>query len=215
MANYSRGLPTPFCRRHRTRHMVDDMYQSLSHISLTNSASHVGRMQYDGISFGAFKLARNFTRQAPTPAGEIVRNHRLFSSKASHNDFEPHTTEEINWKDVQGKIRELLTSRRVVLFMKGTPENPQCGFSAKLVAILKTAGVEDNYTFVNVLAHPVIREGIKRYSEWPTIPQLYVNGEFVGGCDVVSDLFETNHLHSLLSSATDTLPQTSNISPPG
>eukprot|EP00922_Rhytidocystis_sp_ex-Travisia-forbesii_P027220 GHVS01039913.1.p1 GENE.GHVS01039913.1~~GHVS01039913.1.p1 ORF type:complete len:214 (+),score=17.28 GHVS01039913.1:231-872(+) len=213
MAHYWRGLPSPVRLRYGTRHLVDDAYQRLPHIVLTNSASHLECVEYDGIYFGAFKLARNLT--CPAPAGDSVPSPRLFSSNASHNDFEPRTTKEINWKDVQEKIRDLLGSRRVVLFMKGTPESPECGFSAKVVAILKSVGIEDSYTFVNVLAHPVIREGIKRYSEWPTIPQLYVNGEFVGGCDVVLDLFESKQLHSLLSSATDTQPQSVDKSAPG
>ena len=89
-------------------------------------------------------------------------------------------------------------SSDVVLFMKGTPQFPQCGFSGKVVQILDYIGVD--YKGVNVLADPEIRQGIKEYSNWPTIPQLYVKGEFVGGCDIVREMFQSGELQELLSS---------------
>jgi len=83
-------------------------------------------------------------------------------------------------------------SNDVVLFMKGTPQFPQCGFSGQVVQILDYIGVD--YKGVNVLADPEIRQGIKEYSNWPTIPQLYIKGEFVGGCDIVKEMFQAGEL---------------------
>ena len=87
-------------------------------------------------------------------------------------------------------------SAPVVLFMKGTPDFPQCGFSGQVVQILDYLGVE--YTGVNVLADDALRQGIKEYSDWPTIPQLYVKGEFVGGCDIVREMFQAQELQQLM-----------------
>ena len=86
-------------------------------------------------------------------------------------------------------------SAPVVLFMKGTPDFPQCGFSGQVVQILDYVGVE--YTGVNVLADDSLRQGIKEYSDWPTIPQLYVRGEFVGGCDIVREMFQSQELQQM------------------
>ncbi len=96
----------------------------------------------------------------------------------------------------RARIESLIASDRVVLFMKGTREQPMCGFSAATVDCLDA--LIDHYTTVNVLEDPEIREGIKRYSEWPTIPQLYIGGEFVGGCDIVKEMFNTGALHETL-----------------
>jgi len=94
---------------------------------------------------------------------------------------------------VQDTIRDQVKSNRVVLYMKGTPQFPQCGFSATVVEILKRTGVTD-YLAVDVLKDPEIRQGIKDYANWPTIPQLYVNGEFVGGCDILREMYEAGEL---------------------
>jgi monothiol glutaredoxin len=94
------------------------------------------------------------------------------------------------------KIEELVQSSPIVLFMKGNKNFPQCGFSATVVQIL--SGLVDNYQTVNVLSDPDIRQGIKDYSQWPTIPQLYINGEFVGGCDIVRELFASGDLQKQL-----------------
>jgi monothiol glutaredoxin len=99
--------------------------------------------------------------------------------------------------DVQEKIRSQVAGNRVVLYMKGTPEAPQCGFSAAAVQILEACGVEDVAT-VNVLADAEIRQGIKEFSSWPTIPQLYVNGEFIGGADIMREMYQNGELQSLL-----------------
>ena len=100
--------------------------------------------------------------------------------------------------DVQEKIRDQVTKNRVVLYMKGLPEYPMCGFSATAVEILKRCGVDD-FLAVDVLPDPEIRQGIKAYSNWPTIPQLYVGGEFVGGADIMREMFETGELQQALA----------------
>jgi monothiol glutaredoxin len=98
--------------------------------------------------------------------------------------------------DVQDKIRQIVADHEVVLFMKGSAEAPLCGFSKQVVLILDHIGV--NYTTVDVLADQEVREGVKIFSDWPTIPQLYVKGEFVGGCDIVREMFQTGELKALL-----------------
>ena len=94
--------------------------------------------------------------------------------------------------DVQARIADEVKSSDVLLFMKGTPGFPQCGFSAVTVQILSHIGVK--FKAINVLEDPEIRDGIKAYSNWPTIPQLYVKGEFVGGCDIIKEMFEQEEL---------------------
>ena len=98
--------------------------------------------------------------------------------------------------DIAQKIEALVTSQDVVLFMKGVPAAPQCGFSGAVVQILNGLGVP--FAGVNVLADAEIREGIKTFSNWPTIPQLYVKGEFLGGCDIVREMFQAGELAALL-----------------
>jgi len=99
--------------------------------------------------------------------------------------------------DTQQVIREQVTGHPVVLYMKGTPQMPQCGFSAMAVQALQACGVRQFFT-VNVLAEPEIRQGIKEYANWPTIPQLYVNGEFVGGSDIMREMYESGELRRVL-----------------
>jgi monothiol glutaredoxin len=98
---------------------------------------------------------------------------------------------------VQEVIKDQVTKNPVVLYMKGSPDFPQCGFSANVVGILRACGVEDFYS-VNVLENPDIRQGIKEYANWPTIPQLYVNGEFVGGSDILREMYESGELKKVL-----------------
>jgi monothiol glutaredoxin len=100
--------------------------------------------------------------------------------------------------DAQERIKQQVTGNPVVLYMKGTPQFPQCGFSANAVQILKACGVEKLFT-VNVLEEPEIRQGIKEYANWPTIPQLYVNGEFVGGSDILHEMYQSGELQKLLT----------------
>ena len=99
--------------------------------------------------------------------------------------------------DAQKQIHEIVTSHSVVLFMKGNPDAPQCGFSATAVQILKACGVQE-FAAVDVLAAPEIRAGIKDYANWPTIPQLYIKGEFVGGCDIMKEMYAAGELQKQL-----------------
>ena len=98
--------------------------------------------------------------------------------------------------EVKKKIEDAVGGNKIVLFMKGTKNFPQCGFSARVVQALKTVG--EPFVDVNVLADPEVREGIKEFSSWPTIPQLYVNGKFIGGCDIVTELAQTGELPTIL-----------------
>ena len=98
---------------------------------------------------------------------------------------------------VTDRIKQDIADNTVVLFMKGTPVFPQCGFSARVVQILTQMGVK--FKGIDVLADPAIRQGIKEFSSWPTIPQLYVKGDFVGGCDIVSEMYENGELKQVLA----------------
>ena len=102
---------------------------------------------------------------------------------------------------IQDTIRDQVTQHRVVLYMKGTPQFPQCGFSATATEILKRCGVSDFFS-VNVLEDADIRQGIKEFANWPTIPQLYVNGEFVGGCDIMREMYQSGELQKSLEGVT-------------
>jgi monothiol glutaredoxin len=106
-------------------------------------------------------------------------------------------TEIADLHDVQAHIAETLEAHPIVLFMKGTPSNPQCGFSAAVVHVLRHYDVPVHA--VDVLRDPALRQGIKSYSDWPTIPQLYVDGAFIGGCDIIREMHETGELGALLA----------------
>ncbi len=99
--------------------------------------------------------------------------------------------------DVQAWIKDTVSQNPVVLFMKGTAQFPQCGFSGRAIQILKTCGV-GNLVTINVLEDAAVRQGIKDFSNWPTIPQLYVKGEFIGGSDIMNEMFENGELQALL-----------------
>lgn len=110
----------------------------------------------------------------------------------------------MNENPIHQKIRNEVTDTDVVVFMKGTPVFPQCGFSATVVQVLSLMGVK--FKGVDVLSDADIREGVKSYSNWPTIPQLYVKGEFIGGCDIVREMYQSGELHDLF--ATKGIPVT-------
>jgi len=99
--------------------------------------------------------------------------------------------------DTKERIKQQVTGNPVVLYMKGTPQFPQCGFSALTVQVLNACGVKE-FASVNVLADAEIRQGIKEYANWPTIPQLYINGEFVAGSDIVKEMYESGELQKML-----------------
>lgn len=101
--------------------------------------------------------------------------------------------------NVNERIKEQLEGNPVILYMKGTPDFPQCGFSGQTVQVLSACGAK--YTAVNIFEDPELREALKAYSNWPTYPQLYINGELVGGCDIVTDLFQKGELQAMLSAA--------------
>jgi len=101
--------------------------------------------------------------------------------------------------EVNQRIAEQLKSYPVLLYMKGTPDFPQCGFSARVVSALRV--LEAKFAYVNIFEDPEIREGLKTYSNWPTFPQLYVNGELIGGCDIAVEMYESGELAELLAQA--------------
>ena len=101
--------------------------------------------------------------------------------------------------DVQAQIKQIVESNPVVLFMKGSAQFPQCGFSGRAIQILQACGVTNPYT-VNVLQDEDIRQGIKEYANWPTIPQLYIKGEFIGGSDIMTEMYQSGELLQLLKS---------------
>jgi monothiol glutaredoxin len=112
---------------------------------------------------------------------------------------ERRKTTEVVTMDVVERIKTELAAGPVVLFMKGTPDFPQCGFSAQTVAALRAVGA--NFRYVNIFEEPEIREALKRYSNWPTYPQLYVKGELVGGCDIALEMLKSGELKKLMTAA--------------
>ncbi|MSQ18158.1 MAG: Grx4 family monothiol glutaredoxin [Betaproteobacteria bacterium] len=102
--------------------------------------------------------------------------------------------------DIQKTIHEQVSGNRVVLYMKGTPQFPQCGFSAMAIKVLEACGVDQPFT-VNVLEEPAIRQGVKEYANWPTVPQLYISGEFIGGSDIMREMYESGELQKVLQEA--------------
>jgi monothiol glutaredoxin len=132
---------------------------------------------------------------------QLHYNHRFFTTE-SHSDFAPKRkslsddSSATTTTSVASIIESHVKANPVMLYMKGSPSAPQCGFSLKVVQILQKEGVD--FASVNVLDYPSIREGIKEYSNWPTIPQLYISGEFIGGCDIVTDLHTSGELKDML-----------------
>lgn len=122
-----------------------------------------------------------------------------FFSGDSHDDFKPKAKSVVaeGLGDVMKLIAKQTSENPVMLYMKGTPNSPQCGFSGKVVGILNAVGVE--FSSVNILQYPAIREAVKQYSDWPTLPQLYIAGEFVGGCDIVTEMYKNGELKTLLT----------------
>ena len=98
--------------------------------------------------------------------------------------------------DINERIKDQLGNNPVMLFMKGSPDFPQCGFSSQAVSVLKMIGKP--FSYINIFEDPEIREGLKTYSNWPTFPQLYVNGDLIGGCDIIMEMYETGELAELL-----------------
>lgn len=153
------------------------------------------------------QLARSLRAAAAAPAlanGRVLaQSRRAFASKSndddSHSDFAPkyHAAPSTEKDEILKMIDSHVKTYPIMLYMKGTPSAPQCGFSMQVVRILHGQGV--SFDSVNVLDHPEIRDGVKEYSQWPTIPQLYVKGEFIGGCDIVTDMNKSGELSELLA----------------
>lgn len=102
--------------------------------------------------------------------------------------------------DIMERIKQAIEGNSVILFMKGTPEFPQCGFSSRASQAVAACGAE--FAYINVLAEPEVRENLHRYADWPTFPQLYIGGELVGGCDIVMELYENGELQKMIDEAT-------------
>ena len=135
-----------------------------------------------------------------TTSSHTDRNYSIRQFSDSHDDFSPQKKTDISSESEESTILDLIDSHvkanRVMLYMKGSPNQPMCGFSATVVQILKNSGAD--FASVNVLDYPEVREGVKKYAQWPTIPQLYVDGEFVGGCDIIKDMDDSGELKELL-----------------
>lgn len=137
-----------------------------------------------------------FSRFVTPRTGNAILTQKAWLSD-SHDDFKPKKkTIPTKMNDVIKMIDSQVKENPVMLYMKGTPSQPQCGFSMQAVRILNAVGVD--FSSVNVLEYPAIREGIKVYGDWPTIPQLYVKGEFVGGCDILTSMFQEGELEKFL-----------------
>jgi len=108
--------------------------------------------------------------------------------------------------DINDRIKEQLTSNPILLYMKGTPDFPQCGFSGQTVAALNAIGKP--FSYINIFEDPEIRDGMKVFSNWPTFPQLYVNGELIGGCDIVVEMYRSGELQTLLNGVGDESEET-------
>mmetsp|Transcript_30406 Transcript_30406/g.40143 ORF Transcript_30406/g.40143 Transcript_30406/m.40143 type:complete len:161 (+) Transcript_30406:93-575(+) len=147
------------------------------------------------LKFGRTVVSPRSFNLVPQPVTCLNLVHRRFGTDDdSHDDFKPKR-KTVPGDSVQEMIQNQVNENPIMLYMKGTPSAPSCGFSYQVVQILHTSGVK--FASVNVLEHDQIREGIKQYSDWPTIPQLYVNGEFVGGCDIVTQMFQSGDLETL------------------
>jgi monothiol glutaredoxin len=138
-------------------------------------------------------------RATPLERAGIARARPARRVRSGDNEDFPSASHANTMSNVQQRIDELVKSNELVLFMKGTPSFPMCGFSGRAVQILKACGVDPKQLVtVNVLEDPEIRQGIKEYSNWPTIPQLYVRGEFIGGSDIMMEMYESGELQRLL-----------------
>lgn len=138
----------------------------------------------------------------PSKSFAISSQQGLLKAFSSHSDFAPKShVQGAEDEFVQRNLKKLVTQNKVVLFMKGTPVEPQCGFSRVVAQVLDHYGMKD-YAYVNVLNYPEVREGVKKFSDWPTLPQLYVNGEFIGGCDIVMDMHREGELSEIFADVT-------------
>jgi monothiol glutaredoxin len=147
------------------------------------------------LSHSRFVATKTLSRAFVSRNAQSFAGVRFFSND-SHDDFAPQKTEIKDDDEAKSMIHEHVTNNRIMLYMKGNPDMPMCGFSATVVKTLKDEGAD--FSSVNVLDYPTIREGVKKYSQWPTIPQLYVDGEFIGGCDIITSMHESGELSDLV-----------------
>ena len=151
------------------------------------------------IMLSSITLARSLARRSVSSycLTSATTQRVSFFSTDSHDDFAPKRKVIVDSQDeALTMIADHVRENKVMLYMKGNPSAPMCGFSARVVKTLQAEGVD--FASVNILDYPEIREGVKKFSEWPTIPQLYVNGEFIGGCDIVTSMHESGELAELL-----------------
>ena len=167
----------------------------------TSTSSSIMKMQQQPrVSVRGISITTVSTSVHPALIGSTIgqfshiRQCRNFSD--SHDDFAPKRKEVAGEDEAIQMIGEHVKANPIMLYMKGNPSMPMCGFSSQVVQVLKSEGVD--FASVNVLDYPAIREGVKKFSEWPTIPQLYVKGEFIGGCDIVLSMHESGELAELL-----------------
>jgi len=168
------------------------MYRLVSfssmYVSATMAARTVGWM-----TRSSSQIARAAPALARAPS-------RALCSSGIHDDFKPKTRAYVSPEtDINDQIRADIAKDKVVVFMKGVPEAPMCGFSNTVVQVLKAEGVP--FKGYNVLADPDLRDGIKQFSAWPTIPQVYIDGEFIGGCDTTMEMFKSGELSTALKEA--------------
>ncbi len=174
------------------------------------TVSRNASMRFTSISSPSISIPlSNVARNVSLISQQQQQQSRLFSSSASsaasaskdeegHPDFETKSKVNVSSDDeVQEFLKQAVKDHPVLLFMKGTPEQPRCGFSKRVVDIL--VGLDVDFASADVLASSEIREGIKKFSDWPTLPQLYVDGNFVGGCDIITDMHSQGQLKPLVA----------------
>lgn len=142
--------------------------------------------------------SRSASRVRSVAPRAIVNSSRRMLSDGIHDDFKPKVKRSYANEagDVHAQIAEDIKANKVVVYMKGVPDQPMCGFSNAVVQVMKAEGVE--FKGFNVLADPDLREGIKTFSSWPTIPQVYIDGEFIGGCDTTVEMYKSGELREML-----------------
>merc|ERR1711907_493487 len=146
------------------------------------------------------KLCRKASAlRTPSVTPAFSRNFAIKVDSGSHSDFAPQSNQETP-ADIMERIQQDIDADNVVVYMKGIPSAPQCGFSNAVVQVLAAEGVQD-YAAYNVLEDPELRQGVKDFSDWPTVPQVYVKGEFIGGCDIMISMHKDGELKELFTEA--------------
>ncbi|GIX64343.1 1-cys-glutaredoxin-like protein-1, putative [Babesia caballi] len=187
---------TPFVRVHQVRILRGNFLVESRH----------GTTNFNLPSFRSpgFRLAGRLAsgvRSIPATVGTPAKpSWNALAHAAAPSGLRPFTSVSALEQDIEAKLRDLIRVERVLLLLKGTPEAPQCGFSAAVVSILDKYKVSD-YAYVDVLSHELLRPCAKRVAKWPTFPQLFVNGNLVGGCDVIQQLHESGSLAEILCGA--------------